>query len=127
MVKPDAVTLLTVPDAPPAAGPDRALDPPPPAVVEEDVVVVEVAVAFVEGDVAQPANSATTAHIDAAAIHPRLGFDSSRCGLVWRLPRGSLSRPNRSSWLSPTQLHAESVSPRHVRTLWATCDPSHRE
>jgi hypothetical protein len=23
-------TLLTVPDAPPAAGPDRALDPPPP-------------------------------------------------------------------------------------------------
>ena len=31
MVKPDADTLPTVPDAPPAAGPDRALDPPPPA------------------------------------------------------------------------------------------------
>jgi hypothetical protein len=30
MVKPDADTLATVPDAPPAAGPDRALDPPPP-------------------------------------------------------------------------------------------------
>jgi hypothetical protein len=29
-VKPDADTLLTVPDDPPAAGPDRALDPPPP-------------------------------------------------------------------------------------------------
>jgi hypothetical protein len=29
-VKPDADTLLTVPDEPPAAGPDRALDPPPP-------------------------------------------------------------------------------------------------
>jgi hypothetical protein len=30
MVKPDVDPLPTVPDAPPAAGPDRALDPPPP-------------------------------------------------------------------------------------------------
>ena len=30
MVKPDVDTLLTVPDDPPAAGPDRALDPPLP-------------------------------------------------------------------------------------------------
>jgi len=29
-VKPDEDRLLTVPAAPPAAGPDRALDPPPP-------------------------------------------------------------------------------------------------
>jgi hypothetical protein len=29
-VKPDPDTLLTVPTAPPAAGPDRALDPLPP-------------------------------------------------------------------------------------------------
>jgi hypothetical protein len=29
-VKPDVDTLPTVPDDPPAAGPDRALDPPPP-------------------------------------------------------------------------------------------------
>jgi hypothetical protein len=29
MVKPDLDTLSTVPDAPPAAGPDRAFDPPP--------------------------------------------------------------------------------------------------
>jgi hypothetical protein len=29
-VKPDVDRLLTVPDDPPAAGPDRALDPPPP-------------------------------------------------------------------------------------------------
>jgi hypothetical protein len=29
-VKPDVDTLLAVPDDPPAAGPDRALDPPPP-------------------------------------------------------------------------------------------------
>jgi hypothetical protein len=30
MAKPDVDTLSTVPDDPPAAGPDRALDPPPP-------------------------------------------------------------------------------------------------
>jgi hypothetical protein len=30
MVKLDLDTLPTVPDDPPAAGPDRALDPPPP-------------------------------------------------------------------------------------------------
>jgi hypothetical protein len=29
MVKPDVDRLLTVPDDPPAAGPDRALDAPP--------------------------------------------------------------------------------------------------
>jgi hypothetical protein len=73
MVKPDAVALLTVPDAPPAAGPDRALDPPPPAVVEEDVEVVEGDAVCAE-DVAQPANRATAAHTDAAAIHPRFGY-----------------------------------------------------
>ena len=28
-MKPDVDTLLAVPDDPPAAGPDRALDPPP--------------------------------------------------------------------------------------------------
>jgi hypothetical protein len=30
MLKPDVDVLSTVPDDPPAAGPDRALDPPPP-------------------------------------------------------------------------------------------------
>ena len=30
-VKPEVDTLVTLPDEPPAAGPDRALDPPPPA------------------------------------------------------------------------------------------------
>jgi hypothetical protein len=44
-VKLDADTVSTVPDAPPAAGPDRALDPPPatagrPAVAAEKVAVV---------------------------------------------------------------------------------------
>jgi hypothetical protein len=51
-VKLDVDTLPTVPDAPPEAGPDRALDPPPdprppakplpgcPAVAEEEAVAV---------------------------------------------------------------------------------------
>ncbi|GAA0382424.1 hypothetical protein GCM10010160_10420 [Acrocarpospora corrugata] len=72
-------TLLTVPTAPPAAGPDRALDPPPPdrepplggascpAAGEEDVAAVEGGVAVTEGDVAQPAESPITADISAAA------------------------------------------------------------
>ena len=38
-MKLDVDTLLTVPDAPPEAGPDRALDPPP-AVAEEEAVAV---------------------------------------------------------------------------------------
>jgi hypothetical protein len=80
-VKPDVDTLATVPDAPPEAGPDRALDPPPPdprppaeplpaAVAEGDVTVVE--------DAPQ-AESPITAHISAAAmIHRLLRFDSNR-------------------------------------------------
>jgi hypothetical protein len=39
-------------------------------------VVVEAGAAVVDGDGAQPAKSAITAHVDAAATsHPRLGFD----------------------------------------------------
>jgi hypothetical protein len=77
MVKPDVVMLVTVPDAPPAAGPDRALDPAPPAAVVEDVAAVVGDVAFAEGDVEQPANSAITAHIDAPpTIHLLRRFDT---------------------------------------------------
>jgi len=81
-VKPDVDTLPTVPAAPPAAGPDRALDRAPPdptppagplpdAVAEGDVMVAE--------DVPQAAESPITAHISAAAmIHRLLLFDSNR-------------------------------------------------
>ena len=73
-MKLDVDTLSTVPDAPPAAGPDRALDPP-----EGDVAVAEGDVVVAEGDVAQPAASPITAHISAAAaIRPLLLPDSNR-------------------------------------------------
>src|SRR5260370_31163094 len=84
--------LPTVPAAPPAAGPDRALDPPPldpkppapppgpgcPDVAEGDAVA-DRGVAVAGGDVAQPAESPITAHVSAAAtIPPPLLFDSNR-------------------------------------------------
>jgi hypothetical protein len=95
-VKLDVDTLSTVPAAPPEAGPDRALDPPPPpaappglgrpgvaegdaAVAEGEVAGAEGDVAVAEGDAAQPAESPITAAISAAAaIPPRLLFDSNR-------------------------------------------------
>jgi hypothetical protein len=79
-VKLDVDTLPTVPDAPPEAGPDRALDPPPPeagppaerlagtrcpAVAEEDVAVAE-------GDVARPTETPVTEHTSTAATIHRL-------------------------------------------------------
>ena len=78
-MKLDVDTLSTVPDAPPAAGPDRALDPAPagplpgpgcPGVAEGDVAVAEGDAPVAEGDAAQPAASPVTADISAAAtIH----------------------------------------------------------
>jgi hypothetical protein len=79
-VKLDVETLLTVPDAPPAAGPDRALDPPPAAPLPgPGCPVAEGDVPVAEGDVAQPAESPITADVSAAAtIHPLFLFDSNR-------------------------------------------------
>jgi hypothetical protein len=78
IVKPDPDTLSTVPAAPPAAGPDRALDPPPepgvpgPAVADGDVAVVD-------EEMPSQAESAGTAHINTTAtIHPLLLLDSNR-------------------------------------------------
>jgi hypothetical protein len=77
-VKLDVDTLATVPDAPPAAGPDRALDPPPAAVVEVlPAAVVEGAVAFAE-DVPQAASPITPPINAAAMIHWPLPFDNDR-------------------------------------------------
>ena len=78
-MKPDVVTLLTVPDAPPAAGPDRALDPPPAAVVEDDVAVVEGDVAVAEGDEEQAARNTIAAH---AAVAAKLHRGRDRVVLV---------------------------------------------
>jgi hypothetical protein len=77
-VKLDVDTPSTVPDAPPAAGPDRALDPPAPAVAEGGVAVAEGDAAVAEGDVAQP-ETPITAEISApATIQPFFLFGSSR-------------------------------------------------
>jgi hypothetical protein len=74
MVKLDADMLPTVPDAPPEAGPDRALDPPPPDPAPPAVA---------EGDMARATQSPITTHSSAAAtIHPLLLLDSNRRSLV---------------------------------------------
>jgi hypothetical protein len=79
-VKLDVVTLLTVPAAPPAAGPDRALEPEPLAGAELlDVGAGDVA----DADVPQAAASPITAHIATAAIHRFFPFGSSRFTLGW--------------------------------------------
>jgi hypothetical protein len=68
IVKLDGDTVATVPDAPPWAGADRALDPP---VLEAAEATSCAAVA--EGDVATMTGSPIAAHIIvAAAIRPLL-------------------------------------------------------
>jgi hypothetical protein len=81
-VKLDVDTLSTVPDDPPAAGPDRALDPPPgircPDIAEEEVADGDDAV-VAEEDVAHPAHTPSTAAISVAATsRPRLLVDFFR-------------------------------------------------
>jgi hypothetical protein len=92
-VKLDVDTLATLPVDPPAAGPDRALDPPPPlpgaprapvaegdvAVAEGDVAVADDDGAVADDDAEHPAATPITAHISAAPAirRPRL-FDSNR-------------------------------------------------
>jgi hypothetical protein len=91
-LKPDEVTLVTVPEDPPVAGPDRALDPPPPdsgppaalppgapvpADTEGDVAVVDEGV--VEDDAAAQLETPITAAITGAATsNTRFLFDSNR-------------------------------------------------
>jgi hypothetical protein len=89
-VKPDVDTPSTVPEDPPAAGPDRAFDPTPPDprlpaaprpgpacpdVAEEDAVVAD------GDDEAKPTETPITAHTStaqAATIHRPFLFDSNR-------------------------------------------------
>jgi hypothetical protein len=79
-VKLDAETVPTVPTAPPAAGPDRALDPLPPDPRRSVALLPGPGCPdVVEGDVVQPAESWVTAHISAATtIRPLVLFGSSR-------------------------------------------------
>jgi hypothetical protein len=80
-VKLDVDTLATVPDAPPAAGPDRALDPPP---ADPRPPAEPLPAAGAEGDVAvaedalQTASPITAPVSAPAMIHRFLVFDSNR-------------------------------------------------
>jgi hypothetical protein len=85
-VNPDPDTLSTVPDDPPAAGPDRALAPPAPALpcpaadedgVADGVAVAEGAEAAAEGDVEQAVQTPNTAPTRATVIPAFLLFDGN--------------------------------------------------
>jgi hypothetical protein len=83
MVKLDADKVLTVPAAPPAAGPDRALDVPPPDPTPLAEPLADATLpAVAEGDLVSTTESPIAAHISAPAvvitIHRRLLFDSRR-------------------------------------------------
>jgi hypothetical protein len=74
MVKPEVDTLLTVPDDPPAAGPDRALDPAPPELLEAAGELLEVAGELLEVALTDPeeqpasARAATPATMDTVSL-----------------------------------------------------------
>jgi hypothetical protein len=86
MVKLDVDTLPTVPDAPPAAGPDRALDPPlpdngpraAPAAGPAPALLADAGCAVVEEDVPRTTETAITAHVSAPATIQVIFFDSNR-------------------------------------------------
>jgi hypothetical protein len=78
IVKPDVDTLPTVPDDPPAAGPDRALDPPPPELllaVGELLVVGE----LLEVVLAFPAEQAATAMVATPATMDMVSLRENIC------------------------------------------------
>jgi hypothetical protein len=98
MVKLGADTLSTVPDAPPSAGADRALDPPAPGFPVRDGAAGDVADADEDAAgaaevAAHPAETPITAHISApATIHRLLPFDG------FRDLRGRTARGLAGSW-----------------------------
>jgi hypothetical protein len=92
MVKLDLDTVPTVPEAPPAAGPDRAFDPPPagpgaPAGRLPDTG----GAADAEGDVARPTESPMTGDITAVANSKRRTF--RRRGLLAMVTEAGSSGP----------------------------------
>jgi|SRR5580700_6628586 hypothetical protein len=86
MVKPDVDTLPTVPDDPPAAGPDRALDPPPPELLLAAGELLEVALTIPEE---QPATAIATAPTTMDLLSLR---EKIRCPRGWSQSRGQAAR-----------------------------------
>jgi hypothetical protein len=95
-VKPDADTLVTLPDDPPAAGPDRALDPPPPVpngppgaleATCEVVAAVAVLEPLLEVALTIPnALPATASAAAPAAIHLVSLVRKNMVDLLWSMP-----------------------------------------
>jgi hypothetical protein len=92
-LKLDADTLLTVPDDPPAAGPDRAFDPPPPNPERRGELLADALCGALEGDaavacedvLAHPVTPIAGTISAAATIHPFLLFGRNRRSLDRRV------------------------------------------
>ena len=80
MVKPEVDTLLTVPDDPPAAGPDRALDPPPPELLlAAGELVLAAGEALLEVALTIPEEQPATAMATAPATMDMMGLRENIC------------------------------------------------
>nr|WP_134006949.1 hypothetical protein [Streptomyces sp. 846.5] len=108
-------TLSTVPDDPPAAGPDRALEPPPLA----ELLATALDPAVAEGDEDEVEERPTEAPITAAQVSPAAAtqtpfflFDSRRRTFLGRRP---------CSWVSES--YAFMVALLHFRHLHKACLP----
>jgi hypothetical protein len=98
-VKLDLDTLPTVPDDPPAAGPDRAFDPPPPERGPPAGPAPEASCpADAEVEVARPTDSPITGTMMAAAtIRPPFVFHNNRRTLGRRPGVAAVTRADESS------------------------------
>jgi hypothetical protein len=98
-VKLDLDTLPTVPDAPPAAGPDRAFDPPPPDRGPPAGRLPDASCpADAEGEVAKPTDSPITGTMTAAAtIRPPFVFHNNRRTFCRRPGLAAVTRADESS------------------------------
>jgi len=118
-VKPDEDTPPTAPDDPPAAGPDRALDPPPgepPAAAVVEVALAVVVDGDAVGDDEPQAASPITPHINAAAMIPRLRLLDSNLIVSESFMVAFLSGASRSCVNRPAGLVALNARPEAERT-----------
>jgi hypothetical protein len=108
-------TLLTVPDAPPAAGPDRAFDPPPTALLPAGAAEGDVAGA----DDAPHAASTTPALTSVATMTHRLLVIGRRRRSLGGVSRGVVRSYSFMMALLFTQADKYRVAAAHVRFLGA--------
>jgi hypothetical protein len=118
-MKLDFDMLPTVPDAPPEAGPDRALDPAPPeAGRPAKLLPATDCAAEAGGDAPKPTNSPVAEPISAAAtINPRLIFDNVRRTLARQACSAMVAEAGQSREDGDGRGDAEAAPPKPSATV----------